>query len=93
MKGALANIGWAVASNPPEDQASARAMKNANAAAICRPAPVSCGSRRDCRSPSQTSAAPSSANTLAVAWADSASGTASVAKPTASRAYDCASTS
>ena len=68
----------------PASTPLARAMAKAAAAASCNPAPANCGSRRCWRSPSHASAAPSSANTLAVACADSASGTASVAKPTAS---------
>ena len=63
-------------------------MNNAAAAASCRPAPVNCGNQRCWRKPSHASAAPSSANTEAVARADNASGTAKVAKPTASNAYE-----
>ena len=59
-------------------------MKKASAAASCRAAPLQRGSRRPVRSPSQTRPAPSTANTAAVARADSASGTARVAKPAAS---------
>jgi len=91
MKPAFANI---VADSVDAARiASVRPIANASAAASCKPAPVNCGRRRCWRRPSQASAAPSSANTQAVACADKASGTASVAKPTASRAYDCASTS
>ena len=92
MKPAFANIVPA-AKAVSEAMSVVRPIENAIAAANCRPAPVNCGKRRCWRRPSQANAAPSSANTQAVACADKASGTARVAKPTASSAYDCASTS
>ena len=72
---------------PASTLSQAKANAYASAAASCSPTPVACGSRRRCRSPSQMSAAPSSANRQAVTLAENASGTARVAKPTASVAF------
>ncbi|MCW0435916.1 hypothetical protein NB723_000880 [Xanthomonas sacchari] len=85
MKVALATawVSWAMSSTP---------TRKPNDAASCRPAPLNCGSQRRWRRPSHANAEPSNANTLAVARADSASGTANVANPTASTAYACPST-
>ncbi len=79
-------VGLASACSP--GHGSDTPISKPTAAASCNPAPAACGNQRRWRRPSHASAAPSSANTAAVARADNASGTASVAKPTASSAYD-----
>ena len=78
----------AIAIASAEPASNVTEARNAPAASACKASPLQRGSLRCWRKPSQTSAAPSSANVQAVERAESASGTASVANPIARMAND-----